>query len=337
MAVWNCGNGNAIMTEATQAAVSSDVLDRARGCLVGLGVGNALGVTLEFTTSAQVARMGEPHTEIVGGGPFRLPAGEVSEPGGMTMALAQSLVELGRLDTADAALRYLAWFEEEPRGVDTTVSEAMREVRRGALPPETSERVHTRFGGLTAGAGALMRCVPLALLYERDLDALATASKAEARITHWDEVAGLASAFENVAVARLVVGDAFENAFTAAAAQVRGQDGRMDALLDEIADGRRPRTAPDDDCIAVLHAAVWSVLTTESLEDALVAAVNLGGYADVTGAVAGAIAGARYGEYAIPQRWLDALRPLERLEDLAERLLRIEPAKPVTADSAAIG
>jgi len=318
------------MTQATEISVAPDVLDRGRGCLVGLGVGDALGVTLQFTTSAEMARMGALHTEIVGGGPFRLPAGEVSEPGGMAMALAQSLVELGRLNTADVALRYLAWFDERPQGADTTVSEAMREVRRGALPPETSELVHARFRDVSVSAGALMRCAPLALLYQRNMDALETASKAEARITHWDEVAGLASAFENAAIAHLVAGDTLEEAFASAATRVRGMEGRMDAFVGEIADGRRPRTAPDDDLMAVLHAAVWSVLTTENFEEALVTAVNLGGYTNTTGAVAGAIAGAHYGEHAMPQRWLSGLRLLDRLEDLAERLLKIEPVEPLS-------
>ncbi len=56
-----------------------------------------------------------------------------------------------------------------------------------------------------------------------------------------------------------------------------------------------------------LESALWAVLTTQSFEEALVQAVNLGNDADTTGAVAGAIAGAIYGLSGIPTRWKDVL------------------------------
>ncbi len=57
----------------------------------------------------------------------------------------------------------------------------------------------------------------------------------------------------------------------------------------------------------------------------MVEAVNLGGDADTTGAVTGALAGALYGEASMPRRWLDRLEPLERLERLAGALARMKP------------
>ena len=48
---------------------------------------------------------------------------------------------------------------------------------------------------------------------------------------------------------------------------------------------------------------------TASFEDCLVDVVNRGGDADTTGAIAGMLAGARYGLDAIPRRWLRALDP----------------------------
>jgi len=51
-------------------------------------------------------------------------------------------------------------------------------------------------------------------------------------------------------------------------------------------------------------------------------AVNLGGDADTNGAVAGALAGARFGAGGIPQRWLEPLRRKEVVSGLANRLTR---------------
>jgi ADP-ribosyl-[dinitrogen reductase] hydrolase len=54
----------------------------------------------------------------------------------------------------------------------------------------------------------------------------------------------------------------------------------------------------------------------------VVFAVNLGGDADTNGAVAGALAGARFGAGGIPQRWLEPLRRKEVVSGLANRLTR---------------
>jgi ADP-ribosyl-[dinitrogen reductase] hydrolase len=54
----------------------------------------------------------------------------------------------------------------------------------------------------------------------------------------------------------------------------------------------------------------------------VVAAINLGGDADTVGAIAGALAGARFGYPAIPETWLSALCDREELFDLARQLAR---------------
>ncbi len=66
---------------------------------------------------------------------------------------------------------------------------------------------------------------------------------------------------------------------------------------------------------------LWCVSTTDSFEEALILAVNLGHDADTVGAVTGQIAGAFYGASAIPARWLAPLAWRERIEHLADRLV----------------
>jgi ADP-ribosyl-[dinitrogen reductase] hydrolase len=67
-------------------------------------------------------------------------------------------------------------------------------------------------------------------------------------------------------------------------------------------------------------AAKWCVATTNSFEDAVCKAVNLGGDADTIGAVTGQIAGSIYGLSSIPERWKQGLFDYARLVDLAEML-----------------
>ena len=70
-----------------------------------------------------------------------------------------------------------------------------------------------------------------------------------------------------------------------------------------------------------LPIAVWALLGNATLEEALIAAVNLGGDADTQGAVTGALGGALYGDGAIPLRWLEPLHGREDLQSLADQLL----------------
>jgi ADP-ribosyl-[dinitrogen reductase] hydrolase len=67
-----------------------DQQDRFRGCLLGLAVGDAIGTTVEFRPHGSFA----PLTDMVGGGPFHLQAGQWTDDTSMALCLATSLVRL---------------------------------------------------------------------------------------------------------------------------------------------------------------------------------------------------------------------------------------------------
>ena len=96
----------------------------------------------------------------------------------------------------------------------------------------------------------------------------------------------------------------------------------------EVASGSFRRKAPpaiiggQGYVIHTLEAALWAFATTNDFATGALAAVNLGGDADTTGAVYGQIAGAYYGASAIPQKWLERLARRDEIEQLARRLYR---------------
>ena len=65
------------------------LIDRYRGALLGLAAGDALGTTVEFRPPGTF----DPLTDIVGGGPFDLAAGEWTDDTSMALCLAESLLE----------------------------------------------------------------------------------------------------------------------------------------------------------------------------------------------------------------------------------------------------
>ena len=71
-----------------------------------------------------------------------------------------------------------------------------------------------------------------------------------------------------------------------------------------------------------LEAALWALHTTDDFRDGALRAVNLGDDADTTGAVYGQLAGAIYGEEAIPAEWLDRLTHRDMIAGLADSLLQ---------------
>ena len=69
-----------------------------------------------------------------------------------------------------------------------------------------------------------------------------------------------------------------------------------------------------------LEAAVWALITTASLEECLLKAVNLGDDSDTVGAIAGGLAGLYYGYESIPKAWLNAIQKREWLEAMISAL-----------------
>jgi ADP-ribosylglycohydrolase len=131
----------------------------ASGCLLGLAVGDALGTTLEFTRPGGF----EPITDMLGGGPFGLQAGEWTDDTSMALCLAESLVLHG-FDPKDQIERYIRWWKEGHMSstgrcfdIGNTVRPALQRFERTGEP----------FSGwddpYSAGNGYVVRCLEAAL------------------------------------------------------------------------------------------------------------------------------------------------------------------------------
>lgn len=77
--------------------------------------------------------------------------------------------------------------------------------------------------------------------------------------------------------------------------------------------------------VASLEAALWCFMGSETFEDAILMAANLGGDADTTAAVCGQLAGAYYGVQDIPQTWLSRLALRDKIAEWGEKLIIASP------------
>ncbi len=298
------------------ASRSEQTLDRARGALVGLAVGDALGTTLEFSHRDSLPH----HTEMIGGGPFDLPPGVWTDDTSMALALAESLIDRGGLDAADLMDRFVRWWRHGAYSatgtcfdIGTTTRQALHRYTR------TGDPFAGQTGEDTAGNGSIMRLAPVALHALEDEAACARIAAAQSRTTHAAPQAVEACVFLAEILRRAILGAPREAIL---APMARLGHPAMTALSAGDWRGRpRAEVRASGYVIDTLGAALWAVDQTDSFEAAVVLAVNLGQDADTTGAVTGQIAGALYGYDAIPRRWLETLAWRERILGLADALL----------------
>lgn len=296
--------------------------DRYRGVLLGLACGDALGGPVEFKSRDEVAELHPGGLrDFVGGGWLSLAPGEITDDTQMTLAIARSLAETGGLDMNDIATRFLEWYRSDPKDIGLTTRAALVALSKGVSWEEAGKRVSGYASGNAAGNGAVMRCAPVALRFRGDRDAVIAASKSTALITHADPRCQAATVAVNLMIVHLLEGGA-----------IRDLPGHVLDAITEPETREALRKAPDltrekvrsgGFVLDTMQAALWSLLQTDSLEDAVITAVNLGADTDTTGAVTGALAGAAYGASAIPARWSDQVQHRDELIAIADRLLEL--------------
>ena len=305
-----------------------------RGVLLGLAVGDALGGPVEFMTREAIyQRYGRPVREMVGGGWLKLKPGETTDDTAMARMVAESIVERDCVDTTDIAKRYVAWMQSDPPDIGNITRIALRGFRVGLNVPHAALGAHRQTNGKSAGNGTVMRCAPIALRYFNDERRLIDGSRDEALITHFDPQAWTGSVALNMLIARLLRGTPVREAMVDVATRIR-RIPRASAEVAEIFERSRSNLhagllSTTGYVLDTLHIALWALQGYTDFEETVVAAVNVGGDADTQGAVAGALAGALYGEEAIPARWLERLQNREEIRTLSDQLRTAAEHRPL--------
>ena len=263
-------------------------LDRARGALLGLAVGDAIGTTVEFKPRGSFA----PLTDMVGGGPFDLLPGQWTDDTSMALCLAASLLDNG-FDLHDQMRRYVRWHGEgymSSNGrcfdIGMATESALERFRRTGNPVAGSRSPDS------AGNGAIMRLAPVPIHYLDTPDLAIERSAAQSTTTHQaPECLGACRLLAEVLV-RALRGRPKEEVLAPSL-----QTGSMSSALKSIARGDYRAKAEDQIkgsgyVVRSLEAALWCFSRTDSFEACVLLAANLGDDADTTAAVAGQLAGA---------------------------------------------
>lgn len=293
----------------------TDHIDRAKGALLGLAVGDALGAPVEFKPRGSFP----PVTGMMAGGPHGLPAGAWTDDTAMALCLAKSLLAKGRYDPIDFLDRLCLWAETGENsstgraiGIGQYTLFRLGEYRRTGNYPAPGN-----LNGRSDGNGALVRVAPAGIWQWKNIPEAGHIGLAQSRSTHASEYSKWACNFTARLIAALIQGLPWEEAIREGCELLHDWDYMMERI-----EKRHEATEPPSTgfVLDTLQAALWAVEQSQSFEEAVLKAVNLGGDADSVGAVAGQIAGARYGVGGIPEAWLGLLAKREEIEKVAVEL-----------------
>lgn len=317
--------------------VRPDARDRMRGALIGLAVGDAVGTTVEFKRPGSFP----PVTDMSGGGPFGLAAGQWTDDTSMALCLAESLIEKREFDARDQMERYVMWYhdghlssKERCFDIGSTVREALQAFTRTGEPYSGSTATNK------AGNGSLMRLAPIPMFFAgRDADVMAMAADSS-RTTHATPVAVDACRYLAALIDGALRGAKKAELLSALYSPIPGywETHSLDPIIDAIAKESYKKKAPPaikgrGYAADALEAALWAFHNSENFRDGCLLAVNLGDDADTTAAIFGQLAGAFYGESQIPADWRSKLAKKPLLDRYAELLFQLSFGGPAPMGS----
>jgi ADP-ribosylglycohydrolase len=307
--------------------ISTDT--QVRGALLGLVVGDALGVPVEFMSRRHLHE--HPVTDMRGYGTHHQPPGTWSDDSALTFQLVETLIEgYDSKRLAERFVRWYVWNEWTPHGsvfdVGIATRSAIDRLEKGTDPEQAGE-----CDEYANGNGALMRVLPLAfVLKTRPMQERYELVCRVASLTHRHIRSKIACFFYVELLIRLLKGDEKHEAFTHTQHRVRDYVNSLNIqpdecelftrlFYDDLAHVPETEIFSSGYVVHTLEASLWSFLTTNSYPEAVLRAVNLGDDSDTSGSVTGGLAGLTYGPEAIPAEWVAALARRDAIEDLIRR------------------
>ena len=278
--------------------------------IMGVVVGDALGCPVQFESRKEVSR--HPVTDMRGYGTFNLPEGSWTDDSSLTIALLESIRRIGKIDLDDIMENFMNWLYNG----DFTPYGQSYDIGRGTM------QAIDRYSN-----GSLMRIMP-ACIYCSVMETSGIYSDRDAidvihsvgGLTHAHIRSNIACGLYFFMVKQILIGEG--------PLQERMQEGLTQGFkenlhyYDRLRDLTAFKSLPAEKIkstgyvVDALEAAVWSLITTDRFDQALLKAVNLGDDTDTVGAIAGGLAGLYYGYDSIPENWLSAIKRREWIEEM---------------------
>ena len=308
-----------------------DLLDKFKGCMVGLAAGDALGMPVEGFTAEEIKRsigavrdmMPAPEKHFH----YSLQAGQYTDDTQETLLLAESIVEATGFSLDKFTQKLIEWGtawildDRLDRGVGFTTKSSIEKLITGTSWMDSGLSIPT--------CGSAMRVAPIGLVYHCDLNIVARYADLQCIPTHSSSAARAGTIAMAIGVALCLKSFPREIILRTASAFAGKVDKefaerllRVGSILDLEPDTAMYVIGNSPDVSESVPAAFYYFLKFGP-EDALIAAASSGGDTDSIASMAGALFGAERGSHWIPRRWSICLEGYEHLERVAENLFKL--------------
>ncbi len=297
--------------------------------LIGFSIGDALGVPVEFTSREE--RNKNPIKEMKGYGTYNEPEGTWSDDTSMTIATIDSIIKNNEINYDDIMSNFLLWCLDAKYtatnkvfDIGITTSNALNNYKYKGLKA-------TECGSLEFnqnGNGSLMRMLPIVFyLFVSKLDEEEKIKVINdvSSLTHAHEISRLGCKIYSDYILRLLINnydkaDAYNYIRNIDYTKVYSKESvevYKRILQNDISKLPLQDIKSNGYIVNTLEACLYVILTTNSYEEAMIKAVNLGEDTDTIGAISGSIAGIIYKYKTFPERWLNKLKCKDYLVNLA--------------------
>ncbi|MGA4506658.1 ADP-ribosylglycohydrolase family protein [Propionibacteriaceae bacterium G1746] len=290
---------------------ATDLRQRARGALLGLAVGDAMGAPAENLDAAEIRQRFGVITGFLTPNPRGTDDTEYAAfVGRHILQHGLNLTAESLLDAYEAQILHL----DRLRGAGFSELGTVMNLRRGWSPPVSGHHLHPWSDGVAmraavhgvAAAGDLQRAERLV---RTDAAVCAAGEGVEAGVLVAVAVAAALAGGDLADALAAGVGRVEPSCWTRATVDFALTRPSADGVLERVVNPRYPWTDLAPEAVSI---GVWAALVHGG-EPALAipGAIQLGRDADTTAALAGALCGAVAGEQAIPAEWRRQIGPLE--------------------------
>jgi ADP-ribosyl-[dinitrogen reductase] hydrolase len=290
-----------------------------RAAILGLVVGDALGVPVEFKSREAISK--KPVKDMIGFGTYNLPEGTWSDDSSLALCLADVIGD--DFDLEKIGQSFVDWLFHNrwtPRGhvfdVGNTTREAIYSIKRG-MRAEVAGGLHED----SNGNGSLMRIMPLlfAIKNKSEKERFELTSKVSS-ITH-GHIRSVLSCFYYLELeAYSATNVILNNKCDELQLSERERKEFAKILKGNLPAAKREEIRGSGYVIHSLEASLWCVLTSKSYKEAVLKAVNLGEDTDTTAAITGGLAGLIFGDKDIPKAWIAKIARIDDIEAVIKKL-----------------
>ena len=302
--------------------------NKARGMLVGLAVGDALGAPVQFganslTIRDSIEKYRSFHDNHV------LPKGVWTDDTSMALCIADSLLECRGYNSYNLMDKFCDWdsfgyrcYFDTGYDVGAQTDNAICTYAKKPIVFKDTPREWN------AGNGGTMRLAPtiIAAHENQSLEKSVELAWLSSRETHYSEKAECgAEVFANLLYRAL---DLKNKEDIIKLDNLYFTDKELEECWLDKEWYVSGRIRSNGDCLCdlggyvfdALTIAIWGFINAENFEDGILKVLQLGGDTDTNCAIYGQLAGAFYGFESIPKRWLKDLYLRDEIIELADRL-----------------